>query len=325
MIMDIGKHNYEGYVLDFLDGQLSGDLRQSFERFLDEHPEIKEEVMNLDRSPIAVEDLGPTPPFGRKEELYKDRSVVALLKKPVQLKLWQIAASMVLLLSAVWIINDHFIGSDDSAVIAVSVEPDQSDVDKIALLDFKADPNGSKSDTKHPDEEEMAFRKPINKGVSRDDAERSGQSTSVQAERPVNREMEERMDVESFEKAVLAVGEEPAIEKIPEFVSTDFGSEDWEKQTVDRSADPVAQLALLPARKLTPDLHPGMRSSDLIPNFSSEKLGEIAGGHSEDQGRLARVIDRFLPSVYSVKSIDFDRDFSRDQIPVALIPQILQQ
>ena len=42
--MRIEKHNYESFLIDFLDGNLSKDLVYELEIFFSQNPEIKEDI-----------------------------------------------------------------------------------------------------------------------------------------------------------------------------------------------------------------------------------------------------------------------------------------
>ncbi len=63
----ITRQNYEIYALDYIEGRLPDDLKKEFERFLNQNPDIREEILSL-RNTIAV----PTPgdiPFPNKNQL----------------------------------------------------------------------------------------------------------------------------------------------------------------------------------------------------------------------------------------------------------------
>ncbi len=54
--MKINKLNYETFVIDYLEGQLSADQRQAFERFVEDHPEVRAEMDHYLQAPIMTED-----------------------------------------------------------------------------------------------------------------------------------------------------------------------------------------------------------------------------------------------------------------------------
>ncbi|MFA8299997.1 MAG: hypothetical protein ACEPOV_07540 [Hyphomicrobiales bacterium] len=53
--MKIGKNNYEEYMIDFIEGNLSPEMYQEMEAFLDSNPEIKEELYGFDMAYIDPE------------------------------------------------------------------------------------------------------------------------------------------------------------------------------------------------------------------------------------------------------------------------------
>lgn len=50
--MSINRNNYETYFIDYLDGVLSPDQVSELLLFLDEHPDLKEELSDLDTAPL---------------------------------------------------------------------------------------------------------------------------------------------------------------------------------------------------------------------------------------------------------------------------------
>ncbi len=53
----INKENYEQYALDYIEGNLEGDLLAAFERFLTEHPEIEEELEGMTEAMLEAENV----------------------------------------------------------------------------------------------------------------------------------------------------------------------------------------------------------------------------------------------------------------------------
>jgi len=75
-MINIDLHNYELYVIDFIEGNLNDSHRESFELFLRDNPEIKNEVFELSTSEfkyLAEEN------YNSKTELKKG----ALLSEPI--------------------------------------------------------------------------------------------------------------------------------------------------------------------------------------------------------------------------------------------------
>ena len=55
--MLVNRDNYEMYVLDFLDGKLSGKEKEIFGRFLRDNPDIMEEIMNIEQIKLVPENI----------------------------------------------------------------------------------------------------------------------------------------------------------------------------------------------------------------------------------------------------------------------------
>jgi len=53
--MKITRHNYETYLIDYLDGNLSSEIVQELLLFLEENPDIKNEFENIDQVSLAGE------------------------------------------------------------------------------------------------------------------------------------------------------------------------------------------------------------------------------------------------------------------------------
>ena len=64
----INIHNYEEYMIDYMEGNLSPSLLKEMKEFLALNPEIKEELDGLDEVILLKEDIS----FKAKESLYKD-------------------------------------------------------------------------------------------------------------------------------------------------------------------------------------------------------------------------------------------------------------
>ena len=56
-MINIDIHNYEEFVLDFMEDNLSSGLREQFIVFINEHPEIKEEMEGLSFAVIENENV----------------------------------------------------------------------------------------------------------------------------------------------------------------------------------------------------------------------------------------------------------------------------
>ncbi len=67
--MKYSRENYERYVLDFFEGNMSADERAAFEGFLILHPDIRQELDNFQLVTITAD---PNIAYARKEALLKD-------------------------------------------------------------------------------------------------------------------------------------------------------------------------------------------------------------------------------------------------------------
>ena len=54
--MNLTRHNYEEYFLLYVDGELPGDDRLAVEAFLQEHPDLVEEMDDLSRTVLSPAD-----------------------------------------------------------------------------------------------------------------------------------------------------------------------------------------------------------------------------------------------------------------------------
>ncbi len=67
--MEINKNNYEAYFLDYLEGNLNENLVNDFIEFLQQNPDLKEELSFLETVAIEPENIS----FNKKENLFKQK------------------------------------------------------------------------------------------------------------------------------------------------------------------------------------------------------------------------------------------------------------
>lgn len=96
--MKITINNYEEYALDYLDGHLSPDDHQQFLLFLDDHPEIKDIMENLEGVKLPVFSVG----MPGKNKLYRNAGAV----RSLGFYLRSIAASLLVLIIAAIVWNN---------------------------------------------------------------------------------------------------------------------------------------------------------------------------------------------------------------------------
>ncbi len=67
--MKINKNNYEAYFLDYLEGNLNENIVNDFIEFLQQNPDLKEELSLLETVSIEPENIS----FNKKENLFKQK------------------------------------------------------------------------------------------------------------------------------------------------------------------------------------------------------------------------------------------------------------
>jgi len=85
--MLINRENYELFVLDFLDGKLSPGDSELFARFLNDHPDILEEVMNIEQMRLLPGDIS----YPDKDLLKKSSIVESVNVSPTEFSNYCIA------------------------------------------------------------------------------------------------------------------------------------------------------------------------------------------------------------------------------------------
>ena len=67
--MEINKNNYEAYFIDYLEGNLNENIVDDFIEFLQQNPELKEELSFFETVSIEPENIS----FNKKENLFKQK------------------------------------------------------------------------------------------------------------------------------------------------------------------------------------------------------------------------------------------------------------
>ncbi|GEM_PF-2714809 len=138
--MKIDRKNYEQFAIDFLEGALPEEQRAAFEEFLLKNPDIAEEMKDLQQAVLKPEMAGETPGFSRKESLYQTPPAIGLLHRPVQLRLWQAAAAVLLLVASIWISFSLHLENQNPVFIVINdapVDPAESEADQFFEEQFK--------------------------------------------------------------------------------------------------------------------------------------------------------------------------------------------
>lgn len=313
--MNINKHNYEEFALDFLEGNLAPEMKGEFQKFLDKNPEIKEEIQSLEIVPIGPEHLGEVPVFNRKEELYREAAVVSMLKKPIQFKLWQIAAAMILLLSSVWVLNSYYTNSGE--VIQIVME----DSDRIPSADVLAKTGEDKA-ASTPAEGGLAAVEKKNVGTTGTEGEKDIQDIPRERMEMAGRDAEKDKviaDVEmSGEEALV---QESVAEEWIDINPREIANDTREKEDVQQAV----VSSLLPAKMTKLDFYSGELDRGFESSYSQNSLDREDLKTNGVESLFTRLVDRVIPSTYSGGTVEMDFSMQKDRIPVALLPEIIQQ
>lgn len=85
--MKINKLNYENYVIDYIEGNLSGNQKEAFDLFILDHPEIYEEIKDFISAPILQED----------ERISYEHKELLLIKKSSLSYLWLLIPTILII------------------------------------------------------------------------------------------------------------------------------------------------------------------------------------------------------------------------------------
>jgi hypothetical protein len=116
--MVIHIDNYEGFALDYIEGNLTPEMQRSMEEFLYDNPDIKEDILQISTFRWPVEKLE----YPNKKDLLKTRRIA--------LPVWtRVAAGLILLMAVLWMLktseNKDEIQSTDLVSVPLS---DQNEI-----------------------------------------------------------------------------------------------------------------------------------------------------------------------------------------------------
>ncbi len=110
----ITNENYEGYLMRYADGELNPTEIAAVEAFLDEHPELREELEEITSPALRVTAPTATMP-GKERMLHKEATIVPILRY----KKWiSIAAAIALFVIAAGVVRTFLQQSNRQPVIA---------------------------------------------------------------------------------------------------------------------------------------------------------------------------------------------------------------
>lgn len=313
--MNINKYNYEEYALDFLEGNLSSEMKDAFQKFLDKNPEIKEEIQSLEIAPIGPEQLGEVPFFNRKEELYREAAVISMLKKPVQFKLWQVAAALIMLLSSVWVLNSYYTNSGE--VIQIAME----DSERIPSPDVLAETG-----------EANTASTPADGGLEAVEKKDMG-TAGTKGEKKIQNIPTERIEMaggDSDKDKVIAdvemSGEEALVQESVAEEWTDLNPREIDNEMNEKEDVRQAVVSsLLPSKMTKLDFFSGDLDRGFESPYSQNSLDKEEVTNRGVESLFAKLVDRVIPSTYSGRTLEMDFPTHKDRIPVALLPEIIQQ
>lgn len=75
--MKISLHNYEAYLLDYLEGNLNQVRSRQLKDFLEKHPELKDELESFETQPIAADEVR----FKNAEKLFRTYSDIDIINE----------------------------------------------------------------------------------------------------------------------------------------------------------------------------------------------------------------------------------------------------
>lgn len=304
--MKINIHNYEEFALDYLEGNLGEPALSEFSNFLLKHPDIRMELEDLETTCISEEDLEPTPLFSKKEELYKEAAVVNLLKSSVYVKLWQIAAAFILLLSSIWVINSYYLGEGIDKTPIVLAEKIAPKVETVKEIQEEINENIPPSDS-----ELIAANEQEKEATQRITAK---PESEVYQPSSVKKRTQRESEVEIARDAEIEF-----IQNLTEneFLLDPYFEEDQYHTPKDIAFLPVNQMMLeMPSEPLD------VATQNLLWN---PVYVEAIEDELYVRRFLAKLAERMLPDQMAAAINNVDLNINTEKIPQELLPRFLQQ
>ena len=329
--MKIDRKNYEQFAIDFLEGTLPKEQREAFEEFLAQNPDIAEEMKDLQQAVLNPEMADETPVFSRKESLYQTPPTIGLLHRPVQLKLWQAAAAVLLLIASIWVSVSLHLETQDQVVIVMNEAP--------------IDPTESKADQFFEGQFKEVGISPEERGATQtEDAVRIAKSDKESGEKTPYREEDESINGGTIAGASLSddvaaeenIAAEPKPIKEPGegLADVDFLVVDLDEILETSGAEIVSErrksvdvAERLPSRPLksTPLATDREKLDSRAPVVDLSRLNTLDLEDRENDGIIARFIDRLTPSGFGDL---FDSDnllLDSESIPNSFLPEYTRE
>lgn len=304
--MTINIHNYEEFALDYLEGSLPEPTLSAFNQFLDKHPDLRAEINGMETLNISESDLGPIPLFKRKEELYKEAALVNLLKKTVYVKLWQIAAAFILLISSLWVINSYYLEDHSSAA------PILANIERITpKVETKDDYQVGRESIPN---EQMALESRIINTNEKEIIQASAEHVQSEAQMRYHRENEIELATQTEMEILQTLMED---ELIKDLQTQEEDRIPTERQMQFATVLPVNQMMLeIPSEPLD------IATQEILwnPVFIEAIEDEL-----HTRRFFAKLAERMLPDQITTNLTKLDLNFNTDRIPVEFLPKIIQQ
>lgn len=154
--MKINEHNYESYLLDFVDEELSEAEQQQLLAYLAAHPELEEELQLLQKTkPARLDSIA----FSGKEQLYRSEAN----RKKVFIMPWRkvtvavaAAASLLLIFTLYFNQKEEF---PDRNRVAVTTNAQKSSLSKILKPEPKEESGNQEKETMEKKSKDKAHKR----------------------------------------------------------------------------------------------------------------------------------------------------------------------
>lgn len=309
--------------MDYVDGNLPRSIRLAFEAFLEKNPDIAEEFKGLEDATLSPELHGFPITFQKKEDIYKNTPVVALLNRPLQIRLWQVAAALLLLLSTVWIGIEYYLTTNAPGLQAESEqyttgETLQVGSEKLSVATLDETAAVIKDDISESASTVVADNEPLAETTTH----KAIQAESISTNKIIRTEESSR-DIANAE--LQPIEDEVEMEPIV-FIELDIEFEEWLSSRVDsdRINQSPASVSSLPARGIESSVK--SRCGKNIDHNRIPKVIRYQKPEEERGGTLfARLAERVVPAPLSDWLDPANIQIDTEKIPPALLPEVIKQ
>ncbi|TVR79136.1 MAG: hypothetical protein EA409_09770 [Saprospirales bacterium] len=321
--MKINKNNYEEFAIDYLDGNLPKSIKLAFDAFLEKNPEIAEEFEGLNSAVLTPEVHGIPIAFQKKKYLYKKTPIVALLNHPLQIKLWQVAAALLLLLTTVWIGIEYYLTSDTSGIQAESMEYTDGNQMLVSSGDHSDKVSeATVTDLKKTLAESTEIDAIDNRLLTEKKDQRKYQEEKKLTDQVIDlEEAAPKIAAAKFKEAIEEVEMEPIVS-----IELDMEFEEWLPSRVhsDRINQSPTSISSLPSRNIGSTFTGSCSKS--IDHGRIPKAIRFQKPEEEKPGTLfARLAERVVPASFADWLDPTIIQIDTEKIPPALLPEVVKQ